>query len=142
MHSDLPKKQFEYKCPMTDCRTSVDTPKKLDLHLRIHNNDFEECQFCPYRYYYPAHYERHLRRHFGITEFKCDQCEKEFETVGQLNIHYTLHEGIIYFCKLCDGYKASNRNAMSHHLRGKHTSIVGKHFKWDAVEKYIKKETI
>ena len=54
-----------------------------------------------------------------------------------------MHEGIIYCCKLCIDqaagcYQATNRAAISNHLRRKHPDDVGKNLNWEsAFEKFI-----
>ena len=96
MHSMRSDKRFPYKCPIPNCQSRFEYEKDLKRHNGIHNNDVDVCQYCPYRYNYAGNYIRHLRKHFRITEFKCDQCEKEFSTVGDLNVHYAVHEGLIY----------------------------------------------
>ena len=111
---------------------------KLKVHLRIHNNDLEKCQYCPFKYNSQADYQTHLNRHFGIKDFKCDQCGKLYISKLQLNQHYAIHEGIIYYCLLCEGYQVSNKPAMHSHMSRKHHDVVGKFFSWDSVEKYVK----
>ena len=96
MHIMCSDRRFPNKCPIPNCQSSFEYEKDLKRHIGIHNNDFDVCQYCPYRYNYAGNYIRHLRKHFRIKEFKCDQCEKEFSTVGDLNIHYAVHEGLIY----------------------------------------------
>ena len=67
-----------------------------------------------------------LRAHFRIKEFKCDKCDRLFGEIGQLNHHYSLHEGINYLCRICDlKYVASHRKTITGHLRKKHGDVVG-----------------
>ena len=74
-------------------------------HMRIHDNDLDLCQYCPYRYEKPSNYTTHLKKHFGIEDFACDHCNKKFPTVTQLNLHHEQHEGIIYYCLICNEYE-------------------------------------
>ena len=94
--------------------------------------------YCPFKYIVPYDYQHHLRRHFEIKDFKCDQCGKLFISNIYLNKHYAIHEGIIYNCLLCEGYTASSKNSMNNHLRRKHSGHVGKVFTWESVEKFVK----
>ena len=75
MRSDI---DFWHKCPKPNCQSSFATEAKLERHMRIHNNDLDECQYCPYRYENKNHYERHLKIHFGIKDYKCNQCDWKF----------------------------------------------------------------
>lgn len=61
MHKIRSEKQFPYKCGMVPCQSSFNSMEKLKLHLRTHNNDYDECQFCSYRYFDPYNYKTHLR---------------------------------------------------------------------------------
>ena len=138
LHKSRPENIFFYKCPIRNCHWSFKKESHLNRHLRTHNNDLEQCQYCPFKYINPLDYQNHLKHHFGIKDFKCDQCGKLFVSNQHLNKHYAMHEGIIYHCLLCDGYKASSRNAMNNHLRRKHPKLVGKNINWDSVEKFVK----
>ena len=61
MHTMNSESQFSYKCPIKNCHSSFDRQGHLDTHLRVHNNDFNDCQYCPYRYTKPDHYKIHLK---------------------------------------------------------------------------------
>ena len=76
--------------------------------------------------------------HFGIKDFKCDQCDMKFPTKGELNGHYSKHEGIIYNCLICKTYEVNDRRTMDSHLRSKHTNIIGNNFNWGIAERYVK----
>ena len=82
MHTMRSDKEFWYKCPKPNCKSSFATETKLEKHMRIHNNDLDQCQYCPYRYENKNHYERHLKMHFGIKDYKCDQCGSKFRQRG------------------------------------------------------------
>ena len=191
MHKIRSEKQFPYKCGMVPCQSSFNSMEKLKLHLRTHNNDYDECQFCSYRYFDPYNYKTHLRclvsmpehfiirllyhmshiidgklyttnalsyycinawycinaqfetkssNHFRVKELKCDVCGKEFVRASQLNQHYSLHEGINYFCLLCNSYSATHKTTFSTHLKRKHAEIVGPNVNWESVQKYIRKQ--
>ena len=81
------------------------------------------------------------KNHFRIKEFKCDQCGTEFTTVALLNQHYSMHEGIIYCCKLCKTYEGGSIKAITNHLRSKHENIIGKNLHWEtAQQKFVYKK--
>ena len=129
---------YFYKCSKPNCHASFRTERAREIHLRAHNNDFDKCQYCPFKYIVPGDYRNHLNRHFGIKDFKCDQCGKLFISKVFLNKHYPMHEGIIYHCLLCEAYNASLKNVMHTHLSKKHSEVVGKYFTWESVEKFVK----
>ena len=90
--------------------------------MRIHDNDLDLCQYCPYRYEKPSNYTTHLKKHFGIEDFACDHCDKKFPTVTQLNLHHEQHEGIIYYCLICIEYEGQGS---THRLvRGPNLTLV------------------
>ena len=166
MHTMRSDKEFWYKCPKPNCQSSFATETKLEKHMRIHNNDLDECQYCPYRYENKNHYERHLKMHFGIKDYKCDQCNSKFRqrnfhavlfeqkfclkaqkpwgtlfrTKNELDRHFTKHEGIVSNCLICNDYNASYRPTILFHLRKKHGDVVGKNVNWDAVKHFVKLE--
>ena len=61
MHTMNSESQFAFKCPIKNCHSSFDRQGHLDTHIRVHNNDFYDCQYCPYRYTKPDHYKIHLK---------------------------------------------------------------------------------
>ena len=138
MHKFRPEKMSQYKCPTAACRSSFAHQGDLEKHMRMHNNDFERCQYCPFKYIFAQNYQKHLKRHFGIKDFECDKCGRLFHTSGQLNRHYDLHEGIIYCCLLCDDYQASIRPTIRYHLIRTHKDIVGSVGNWDYIQKFVK----
>ena len=138
VHKFQPDKEGLYKCPTSACRSSFRYESDLKRHMRMHNNDFEQCQYCPFKYIFPLDHQKHLKRHFGIKDFECDQCGRLFRSSGQLNSHYEKHEGIIYCCLLCDGYEASNKSTIRFHLHRNHSGIVGSVGNWDHIQKFVK----
>ena len=132
------EKEFWYKCPRSGCKSSFQASYLLDLHIRIHDNDLDICSYCPYRYADPAQYRRHLKTHFQIKDYECDQCDLKFPTGTELNQHYQIHEGIIYKCLICKIYECQNRNNMMKHMRRRHSDIVGKNFNWGIMKPHVK----
>ena len=137
MHRTRSSNDFWYKCPLASCQSSFHGESLLNLHLRIHNNDFKQCQYCPYKYIFSNDYQKHLKNHFGIKDFECEQCGKTFASAGQLNEHFAMHEGIIYSCLLCNAYQGSTKRNIGQHLRLKHTEIVGKYLNSEEMQQYI-----
>ena len=138
MHTRRYDKEFWYKCPKPGCKSSFNREGGLDLHLRIHNNDVRVCMYCPYRYVKNTAYQEHLKVHFAIQEFKCDQCDAKFTSQARLNKHYQIHEGNTYSCLICNTYETATRHAANTHLRTKHADIVGKNVNSSDVERHMK----
>ena len=132
------EKDFWYKCPKPNCQSSFQYQLLLDHHMRIHNNELDKCQYCPFRYIEPLRYKEHLNKHFRIRDFKCDYCGATFTTKQCLNGHQSMHEGILYCCLICNKYKIARKNSMQMHLRLKHSDLLGKNMNWDSVKKYVK----
>ena len=139
VHSRRFDREFWYKCPKPGCKSSFEREGKLQDHLRIHNNDLRPCMYCPYRYNVDAHYQRHLKTHFKILDFKCDQCDATFPSLGYLNYHFERkHEGLTYSCLICNTYETASKNAAEKHLRKKHAKIFGKNVNASDFERHIK----
>ena len=141
MHKRRFEKEFWHKCSRPGCKSTFKFQFALDVHNRIHDNDLDVCRYCPYRYVEPAQYTRHLKMHFGIRDYECDQCDLKFATQKELNIHYQKHEGIIYNCLICRKYEANRKNNMLSHLRRVHEDIFGENINWDAVKQHVKINT-
>ena len=138
MHARRFEKEFCYKCPKPGCKSSFEGASNLDLHIRIHENDLDACSYCPYTYINKSQYQRHLKVHFRIRDYECDQCDLKFFTKTELNHHYQKHEVIIYNCLICINYEADSQRKIESHLRHKHGDIVGKNFNWGTVEHHVK----
>jgi len=143
MHTKRYDNHFWLKCLMPNCKATFRCELESDRHMRVHRNDLHKCQYCPYKYVYEKNYHTHLNRHFRINDHKCDQCGKDFPTSSELKKHYQIHEGIIYYCKLCNDqaagcFQATHRDTITAHLRRKHRDVVGKNVNWEsAFEKFI-----
>jgi len=138
MHSRKFEKEYWYKCPFPSCKSTFRFQFHVDIHKRIHENDSKVCSYCPFRYVEPSKYARHLRQHFGIKDFECDQCDASFFSQGDLNLHKHQHEGITFTCLICKNYETHTKNKVERHLRTKHADIVGKNFSWGMVEHHVK----
>ena len=138
MHAMRSENNSWYKCLKPNCQSTFKFQSLLDTHMRIHNNELDSCQYCPYRFVQGNHYKDHLNMHFRIKNHKCDHCGKTFSRRTLLTQHASIHEGIIYCCLICNTYEIAMKNAMKMHLRTKHADLLGKNINWDTVKKYVK----
>ena len=129
---------FFFKCPKPNCGSSFQRQHQLDRHMRIHNNELDMCDYCPFRYENRYHYKAHLKSHFGIADFECDQCDKRFGTITRLKIHHELHDGIIYCCLICNVYENRQSNTMYEHFKQKHSEIMKDRNRWEDVREFTK----
>ena len=138
MHKKRSDKEYWYKCLKPNCQSSFEFQHDLDRHMKIHNNELDTCQYCPYRYTKDVQYRDHLNKHFGLKDYKCQDCGLKFSTKNGLASHSALHEGIIYCCLICKTYEISQKQSMQFHMRSKHSDLLGKNMNWDLIEKYVK----
>ena len=138
MHKLRSENNFWYKCLKPNCRSTFKVQYDLEQHMRIHNNELDQCQYCPYRYVKPSDYRNHLCKHFRTAQYKCDECSLSFSSRNSLIQHLSIHEGIIYSCLICKKYETARKNTMAQHLRSKHSDVLGKNIHWDSVEEYVK----
>ena len=138
MHSMRIENNFWYKCSKPNCKTTFPTPSLFDQHMRIHNNELDQCQYCPYRYVKQIDYKDHLNKHFRVKDNKCGHCGLIFTTKKALVAHSSMHEGIIYCCLICNKYEIAHKISMKSHLRRNHSDLLGKNINWDSLEKYVK----
>ena len=138
MHTKRSESNFWFKCLKPNCKSTFQYQLLLDLHMRIHNNQLDKCQYCPYHYLKPHDYSDHLNKHFRIKNYKCDHCDLTFTTKKVLVVHSSMHEGIVYCCLICETYESNTKNSMQMHLRNKHSDFLGKHLNWNFVKEYVK----
>ena len=138
MHTMRSDNNFWLKCLKPNCKATFQYQHAFDLHMRVHNNDVQRCQYCPYSYVMPHHYRDHLNRHFRIKDHKCDQCGKTFTSKEILRKHYSMHEGILYCCLICNSYECVAQNSIRYHLKSKHADVLGRNIKWETVKEYVK----
>ena len=60
MHIMRSDRRFPNKCPIPNCQSSFEYEKDLKRHIAIHNNDFNVCQYCPYRYNYTGNISKNI----------------------------------------------------------------------------------
>ena len=138
MHKMNKGSNFMFKCSKPNCLSTFTTESNLKTHLRIHNNELDNCQYCLYRYVAEINYRNHLNNHFRIKEHKCDICGEMFKSRVALTDHSSIHEGIIYCCLICPAYEVGKKSVMKMHLRKKHSDMLGSNINWETVKKYVK----
>ena len=138
MHKKRSENNFWYKCSKPNCGTTYRWEWAMNEHMRIHNNEVNYCQYCPYRYVQAGSYKEHLNKHFRINEYKCGECDSTFSTKAILTKHAFIHEGILYCCLICNTFESTNKDSIKYHLRMKHSDLLGKNINWDSVKKYVK----
>ena len=104
---------FWHKCLKPNCHSTFAATQLLDRHMRIHNNDLDSCQFCPYRYVEIKHYNDHLNRHFRIKAYRCDHCGLNFFSRRAMVEHASSHEGIKFYCLICKTYESTKKAAIN-----------------------------
>ena len=137
MHTNLSESNGWFKCLKPNCQTTFKRQSNLDIHMRIHNNQLDKCDYCQYRYLVEKDYRDHLNKHFRIRDHKCDVCGSAFTNKKTLVRHSTMHEGIIYCCLICKTFETRYKATMKTHLR-KHTDILGENIIWDSAKEYVK----
>lgn len=80
-----------------------------------------ECDICGLRTFKKQHIEEHLKRHFKIKDYHCDQCPSAFTTGTELKIHIkNVHcEDRPFKCdhKGCESAFKQKENLKEHMLR-------------------------
>ena len=61
VHTMRSIKRFANKCPISKCHSTFGSLHELEKHLRIHNNDLHQCQFCAFRFIHETNYKIHLK---------------------------------------------------------------------------------
>ena len=106
----------EYKCKQ--CEKSFESFKSLTIHeLQDHG---QVCEFCPRRFYEIGKSHNHTREFH--TMYKCNQCQREFDTKNNFKEHNKLHLRPGYQCTICD-IKLKSKQSATHHFSNVHNNI-------------------
>ena len=70
MHTKRSENNFWFKCSKPNCQSTFPYHGLFENHMRIHNNELDKCQYCPFRYIEPLRYKEHLNKHFRIRDYK------------------------------------------------------------------------
>ena len=102
------------------CGNPVDVQMILEpIHLAGTTEDGKwKCPYCPYESKQKHKVTRHIKiRHFGIRNYKCDECSELFQTKQNLDNHMRTHTGEKPFaCPHCD-YRAGQKPTLDAHMR-------------------------
>lgn len=104
-----------FPCQICDDRFLLAT--QLKRHLLVHTGDkLYKCSKCRFvgnkRHYLRQHL---LKMHVNRDDMKCDLCDTDFESEGEIRKHMMIHLGRkVLTCKTCN-YKCFYKNALKTH---------------------------
>lgn len=106
----------------SDCGKSFLASYLRRHYQRVHLKEKRfECDICGLRTFKKQHIEEHLKRHFKIKDYHCDQCPSAFTTGTELKIHIkNVHcDERPFRCehKGCDSAFKQKENLKEHMLR-------------------------
>jgi uncharacterized Zn-finger protein len=108
----------------TNPPTSNDFELQNNQHTVITINNIKQskkakkylCHFqgCDKSYTYPSHLQNHIASHENKLDYKCDLCNKKFNTITLLKKHKKTHGPKEYKCALCDT-SYTRRESLTYH---------------------------
>ncbi|XP_055371519.1 uncharacterized protein LOC129605651 [Condylostylus longicornis] len=102
-----------YGC--TSCSAKFSSPVQLKCHMKAHTGKSFYCELCDRFFVNNRNLQRHLKLHSEEKEeFKCSNCEKNFETKLKLKLHERTHNT---FGVDIDGIDLDKNNCMPHETK-------------------------
>ena len=112
-------RKITHTCTRKNCEKKFGCMAKLELHLKIHDNDVIKCFYCQWAGTEFKEYSIHMNTHFRIKTQKCQLCPRAFYTATALTKHLeTMHERSTdkYSCENCD-FKTYSADLFYYHKR-------------------------
>ena len=86
------------------CQYSTDRSGNFNRHIKIHNNEYLNCQHCKSKFICESDLMNHIKQKHNGQPLVCDQCGSSFSSKNGLRAHIiTKHDGgkLKYKCHLC-----------------------------------------
>ena len=117
-----------YECE--ECGFRFKYPGHLIRHKKIHSKDkiklyLLKCEYCDAQFIEKYNLTAHIRNKHNIGDsvrkFKCTECEKDFQRMGDLKKHAVIHQpnAVVHNCPHCD-FKSKHTKSVSRHIKSKH----------------------
>ncbi|XP_055586645.1 gastrula zinc finger protein XlCGF57.1-like [Uranotaenia lowii] len=112
-------KEQPYEC--AECHKKFGYESSLKTHMLTHTDARPyKCGTCDTTFRQLNHLKAHQLLHTGAKPFECAVCKKSFALRSNLTIHMRIHgdsEASPYQCRLCEGKKLNDSNAIKRHLK-------------------------
>jgi hypothetical protein len=108
------------------CHAKFKLKSGLYTHiLRAHSSKSVQCKICAKIYKSEVHLQSHMSyMHATKTPFSCELCDKAFNKLFQLNLHYKrVHNKVRIFCGICNS-SFRLRQCLFRHIQNKHSNLV------------------
>lgn len=95
-------KQKPFECPESSCAKAFNTRYRLRAHLRLHNGQTFNCDYCDKYFTTLSDLKKHTRTHTRERPYQCsiEGCGKAFSASHHLKTHIRTHTGERpYSCK-------------------------------------------
>lgn len=97
------------------CAATFETNSDFYEHYTVEHNYRVICKFCFHTLNNMRNLKEHMKRHFDLFKFSCQECDKGFYTKREYNSHYNnRHKEFMESCKICDE-KFTNKLMFSNH---------------------------
>ena len=107
------------------CDKVLSSKTNLPSHRKIHQGDRAKfhCPDCSYGTVQKTALIKHqMAKHSNLT-FSCPECSKSYKWEIDLQRHQLKHQGVKFFCDLCDK-KFSEKRLLNLHKKSDHEKVV------------------
>ena len=130
----------------TRCDLYFVLSSNMKAHLSQHEKEdpsYDVCKLCNEVFHTPQGLANHNLTHAEYFPFKCDVCQRGFQTQNTYDLHMRFHNNCAYECTICPDVSFASKGNLTRHMQKDHFIYASKKFRLccDLCEKKFKTRT-